>query len=645
MLKQGALIDGRYKIVKALAGGGFGETYLAEDIKLYDKKCVVKHLSPSGKNDAYLEEAKRRFRAESKQLHQLGNLDQVPELLAFVEERGELYIVQEWVDGKDLRGEIRSGQKMSEAQVIRLLQEILTVLQIVHRVKVVHRDLKPANIMRRRSDRKLVLIDFGAVKELADSVFVQNPHQKSYGVYTAGYAAPEQMNGHPQLASDVYAVGAIAVQALTGVAPSKLYDGMRGELVWRNQVTVSEKFGAVLERMLQDKAIDRYPDAKSALMALEEIMRPEVVVPPRGRSPEIKRQAPSPTIAPSPTEVQAKPKLPFSRRRFLQWTGFGVVAVGSGVAVNLFSANSRKNQPMTIPRLPSLRPDLEDFQFETVQLNDRGVIQTRQTLSSKRFIQKIDGNIQLEMVRIPTGKFLMGSPESEKDRNNDEGPQHEVSVAGFFMAQTPVTQAHWRSVAKLPKVKIDLNAEPSNFKGDNRPVEKVSWWEAVEFCDRLSKYASLEFRLPSEAEWEYACRSNTKTPFYFGETITTDVANYCGTDLGPGKNYLGNYGNGPKGKYIKQTTDVMSYPANGWGLYDMHGNVREWCGDHWRGNYQGAPIDGSAWLTDKKDAIRSLRGGSWGSVPRYCRSANRVYFGPADRDYILGFRVVCRLPA
>jgi formylglycine-generating enzyme required for sulfatase activity len=232
----------------------------------------------------------------------------------------------------------------------------------------------------------------------------------------------------------------------------------------------------------------------------------------------------------------------------------------------------------------------------------------------------------------------MGSPEDEVDRYDDEGPQHEVRVASFFMAKYPITQAQWRVVADFPKVKVDLNPDPSNFKGDNRPVEQVSWHEAVEFCDRLSRLTGREYRLPSEAEWEYACRAGTTTPFHVGETLTTDLANYNG-------DYT--YDQGPKGIYREETTEVGSFPPNAFGLYDMHGNVWEWCQDHWHENYsEDPPRDGSAWLFSEErksedEHNRVVRGGSWYHLPRDCRSACRHLNGPDVRTDSYGFRVVC----
>jgi formylglycine-generating enzyme required for sulfatase activity len=248
--------------------------------------------------------------------------------------------------------------------------------------------------------------------------------------------------------------------------------------------------------------------------------------------------------------------------------------------------------------------------------------------------EDLGNGIQLEMVMIPGGSFMMGSPETEKGSDDDERPQHQVTIKAFCLGKYQVTQAQWKAVAAFPQVNKELKLDPSYFKGDNLPVECVSWYDAVEFCDRLSNHTKRQYRLPSEAEWEYACRAGTKTPFHFGETITTDLANYDG-------NYT--YGQEPKGVYREETTEVGSFGvANNFGLYDMHGNVYEWCLDDWHDNYTDAPADGSAWLSSKKSSDKKLlRGGSWDFNPVICRSAYRLnnYLG-INVDNI-GFRVVC----
>jgi formylglycine-generating enzyme required for sulfatase activity len=238
------------------------------------------------------------------------------------------------------------------------------------------------------------------------------------------------------------------------------------------------------------------------------------------------------------------------------------------------------------------------------------------------------------MLKIPAGSFRMGSPEDEPERLEREGPQHEVTLGSFFMAQTPITQAQWRTVAGWQKVGRGLDPDPSTFKGANRPVEQVSWFDALEFCRRLNERTGQRYGLPSEAQWEYACRAGSTTPFHFGATLTPELANYDG-------NY--SYGNGPKGTYREQTTELASFPANGGGLHDMHGNVWEWCQDHWHESYNFAPGDDQPWLIPAAadDELRLLRGGSWNSLPRNCRSAYRDHLQPDNAGNGVGFRVVC----
>jgi formylglycine-generating enzyme required for sulfatase activity len=255
---------------------------------------------------------------------------------------------------------------------------------------------------------------------------------------------------------------------------------------------------------------------------------------------------------------------------------------------------------------------------------------------AQQFIESLGNGVPLEMVSIPEGQFEMGSPTDELERFDDESPQHPVSVPAFFIGKFPVTQAQWRAIASLPQVNRELNPDPSRFNGSDRPVETILWEEAVEFCDRLSAYTNREYRLPSEAEWEYACRGGTTTPFHFGETITTDLANYNGNSI---------YGNGVKGVYRSETTPVGSFEvANAFGLYDMHGNVWEWCADHWHDNYIDAPSDGSAWIEGGDRNLRVIRGGSWIDGPWNCRSAYRNRYVLDDRSDYLGFRVVCSVP-
>lgn len=227
---------------------------------------------------------------------------------------------------------------------------------------------------------------------------------------------------------------------------------------------------------------------------------------------------------------------------------------------------------------------------------------------------------QIEMVLIPTGMFMMGSPDGVG--SDSEHPQHRVRMKSFHMGRYEVTQAQYRAV---------MGTNPSESKGDDLPVENVSWNDAKEFCRKLSQMTGKEYRLPSEAQWEYACRGGTTTAFAFGDSLSSGQANFNG-------NYP--YGGAAKGVDRDKTTPVGSFQPNGWGMYDMHGNVWEWCEDYWHTNYNGAPSYGSAWLVRGSLNQRILRGGSWDFGAEFCRSADRQSNRSDSRGSVTGFRLV-----
>ncbi len=283
------------------------------------------------------------------------------------------------------------------------------------------------------------------------------------------------------------------------------------------------------------------------------------------------------------------------------------------------------------------------FEFDTVTVDDRGQVCDRQHRWVTGWREALTDALDLEMVSIPAGTFLMGTAPTEEGSTAAQSPQHTVSVASFSMGRFPITQAQWEAVATLPKVNHYLDPRPSNRYQAECPVEQVSWQDAVEFCARLTVFTGRPYRLPSEAEWEYACRAGTSTPFHFGATITTDLANYSGVDWEyQGKICShGSYGSGPKGTDRRETTVVGHFAvANAFGLFDMHGNVREWCLDGWHPNYENAPADGSAWIAGADMARRVVRGGSWNGGPRTCRSAFRAYANPDRGLYDIGLRVL-----
>ena len=253
---------------------------------------------------------------------------------------------------------------------------------------------------------------------------------------------------------------------------------------------------------------------------------------------------------------------------------------------------------------------LPTFDFDVITVDAYGKENSRRKSFAHFFPEDLGNGIVLEMVYIPGGTFMMGSPNDEAGRDDDESPQHQVTVPAFFAGKYPITQAQWEAV---------MGDNPSYLKGEKLPVECVSWYDAVEFCEKLSETTGKTYRLLSEAEWEYACRAGTTTPFHFGETITPELVNYI------------NESNEP--------TDVGSFPPNAFGLYDMHGNVEEWCSDKLLDNYDGAPTDGSSW--ESGNNYRMLRGGSWICNPCNCRSAVRSCEQPIYGERFNGFRVAC----
>lgn len=279
--------------------------------------------------------------------------------------------------------------------------------------------------------------------------------------------------------------------------------------------------------------------------------------------------------------------------------------------------------------------NLQKKQIEVVTLDtENPTIQQLPTLTLRKETKEIHyvsldltQGIFLDMISIQGGKFKMGTPSHEQGRSKDETPEHEVNIADFFVSKYPITQSQYQAVMK---------ENPSCFQGENNPVENVSWFDAQKFCQQLSQLTGQKYRLLSEAEWEYACRANSTTSFCYGTTITSELANY--------KASFG-YGVGGSGKWRQETTEVGIFPANNFGLYDVHGNVWEWCEDHWHENYLQAPSNGKPWLENSnsvdEELPRVIRGGSWDDTAYYCRSGVRLWALPSFKGGLIGFRIAC----
>lgn len=263
---------------------------------------------------------------------------------------------------------------------------------------------------------------------------------------------------------------------------------------------------------------------------------------------------------------------------------------------------------------------MQVIEFESPTLDHTGEIVTRTRHTAEQFTEELRSNISLDMLIIPSGMFQMGSPRHLG--HADEQPQHLVTIKSFLMGRFLITQGQWNAVlGKLP---------PCRFKGDDLPVERVSWKDAQTFCERLSKRTGRNYHLPSETQWEYACRAGTNTPFSFGETITVSVANFNGEHT---------FRDEPRGVYFHSTNAGGRFPPNAFGLHDMHGNLWEWCADNWLDDYSASPRDGSSYQ-NKGSRYRVARGGSWHEPPALCRSAARLQVLETDADEFMGFRVI-----
>jgi formylglycine-generating enzyme required for sulfatase activity len=311
--------------------------------------------------------------------------------------------------------------------------------------------------------------------------------------------------------------------------------------------------------------------------------------------------------------------------------------------------------PFSIPHPIPIK--LHTFQFDTVVVDLKGNVTGKHKGQARYFIEDLGCGVSLEMVQIPEGELLMGAPEHELRHRSNEKPQHRVRVPSFFMSKFEITEAQWYMVRRMLSVNCELSdIEAVHWFGNgpgiwvaaylsslfylkrkNLPIRKVPWKEALEFCSRLSVKTGRIYRLPTEAEWEYACRANTSTPFSFGETIIPDIVNYRGTDP---------YGEAPKGKYRNKPIPVGSLKvANPFGLYDMHGNLWEWCQDSWHNDYNGAPSNGSAWENPEETQYRVQRGGSYRDYGFLCRCAARWRGSEEANEYNVGANVGFRVVA
>jgi serine/threonine protein kinase len=427
------------------AEGGFGRTYLAEDSQKLNETCVIKQLAPKQSGTYALKKATELFIEEAKRLQDLGEHPQIPTLFAYFEDNGFLYLVQQFIEGKNLLDELKQKGKYNENQIRELLLDLLIPLKFIHERKVIHRDIKPQNIMRRASDGKLVLIDFGASKQLTTTVHTQIGTQ--IGSY--GYSPLEQIQGGEAYpASDLFALGATCFHLLTGVHPFNLWtiNGFSWVNNWRQHLPspVSQELRKVVHKLLKIEIQERYQSADEVIKDIQISSIGYV-------------HTKNPSSRGSTTKIN-----PTIDRRFFIYGGLSLGAVTVALVGGTLFSGKKKNTP-TPPSLPQATTspteslpeatttpapenttssnNLKTFSFEVVSTNATGNIINRRNESAKYFTEDLGNGVTLEMVEIPGGTLIMGSPANEAERDSDEGPQHQVTVPSFFMGKYELTQA------------------------------------------------------------------------------------------------------------------------------------------------------------------------------------------------------------
>ena len=591
-------LKNRYVALSVIGQGGFGKTLLAEDGDKPSKpRCVIKVFAPQGQGD--LAKASELFHQEADRLDDLGHHDQIPELLAYAEQGNTQYIVQQFIPGLNLKDEVSRQGLWSVEQLRDLFLDLLPVLQFCHDRSVIHRDIKPQNIIRRATDNKLVLVDFGAAKYATSET--QLVAYTQTGVGSAEFAAPEQVKRRTTYASDLYSLGVTGLHLLTGASPWDLESEENfGQWQWRSFVqaqgtVLDPKLADFIDRLIAKSLSDRFRSAAEALAVLAPHLVPSkpidltavVVEPPKlDRSQELALTASECQTGVKKTivlengkrlEVNLPAGMIVGQRLRLQ--GHGATDPVTGAVGDLYlvvQEGSNPHPPTPSPKRGEGEPNLKNQTFDLP--NNEG---------------------KLELIAVPGGTLIM------------EGG-HRVQLQPFLIGKYPVTQRQYQAV---------IGKNPSHFKGNLEcPVERVSWQDAIVFCQELSKILKQGIDLPSETQWEWAARGATQSQgFEYAGSNNLDEVGWYGQNSG------------------STTHPVGQKKPNELGLYDMSGNVWEWCEDVWSNDLNVLPANGTP-LNSGDSRFHAMRGGSWNNYSANCRCVlrDRNLNGLNPR----GFRVV-----
>ena len=608
-LKNGTTLQGgKYKIISMLGRGGFGITYLAENTML-DGKVAIKefffkeycnrdeetsHVTiPTDGNREIVERFKAKFIKEARTIFKL-NHPNIVRIFDIFEENGTAYYVMDYIEGESLNEMVKRRGAIPESEAIGYIKEVGSALTYIHGKNINHLDIKPGNLMKRRDNNKIQVIDFGVAKQY-DAATSEGTTTTPVGI-SHGYSPSEQYqkNGvqtfSPQ--SDVYALAATLFKLLTGNTPPEAIvvqdEGLPKEEL--RMKGVSETVVSAIEAAMQTrtkrtqsvaefiKNLDANDD--EATVVSEETQKAEEEK--RREEAEAKRRAEEKAAPERKAREEAERKREEENKarraklkKIILWAVVAVVAVvGVGVLMNI--------PPSPTLGTSSYTPNIREF--------------------------TVNG-VSFQMVEVRGGTFTMGAT-SEQDATDWEKPAHKVTLSDYYIGKTEVTQALWEAV---------MGNNPSYFQGKSLPVENISWNDCKAFISKLNALTGKDFRMPTEAEWEYAARGGSKSRGYkySGSNTLGDVAwYYDNSDL--------------------KTHEVGTKSPNELGLYDMNGNVWEWCSD-WYGDYSSASQTNPKGPDSGTGRVR--RGGSWGSVAWSCHCSSREIRGPGNRNCLLGLRL------
>lgn len=628
------LNNGQYVIESISLRSGAGVAYKAREVvtgNLVTIKAIEKiwHNHPQG------EDLEQKLTKQAVKISRCGHPYLVKVYSQVLQEDNQVYMVMDYLDGDDLASYLDRNGKLEEYSALKLITKIASAVNVLHQNRVVHQEIKPQNIILHNKSQEPILADYG----LAIKLFSFSAKKAKNNMMDA-FCSPEINQEGVKIGpySDIYSLAATLYVLVTGQLPTlaqfrqykplippqqlnpSLSDRTNQAIVKGMSLNYQERPQCVRDwfALLKDGANkDRFPQKteNQTYAEIDDVTAPLIESPP-------------------PTE----PSFAF------EINDEDDILIGDDEIVTL-----KSNSPPSTPANPvnpqqslEVVPKIESFEFETVTIKEKkklfnfvgGVEKQVVTKQNKFFVEYLGEGVNLEMVFIPSGSFLMGSASTDTHKEKDETPPYRINVFSYYLSKYPITQLQWRIVSSFPKVNRLLKTNPSSFKGDNLPVEKISWYDAQEFCLRLSAYTKRKYHLPSEAQWEYACRGGTTTTYSFGDIITPEFANY-----NPQKNPQDK----KEVKYDRKTTPVDTFSPNPYGLYDFHGNVWEWCEDHYSSNYAHKPKDASALTMKMGNPPRVVRGGSWSLNADYCRSAKRSSYSPDSSYNFVGFRVVCDL--